>query len=74
MVVRACYGGSTNSYAVSEGSVNHVVDKADQTIVFTISGSKKYGDAPFTISATGGGSGNPVTFELDESSVALLGI
>jgi hypothetical protein len=39
------------------------VDKAPQTIGFDLSSlSKTFGDAPFTISATGGASGNPVTF------------
>jgi hypothetical protein len=35
---------------------------ADQTITFDILPDKTIGDAPFTVSATGGASGNPVTF------------
>jgi hypothetical protein len=39
-----------------------MVNKADQTITFAPLGNKAYGDAVFTVSASGGGSGNPVTF------------
>src|SRR6266566_10025022 len=38
------------------------VVKADQTITFAALASKTFGDSPFTVSATGGGSPNPVTF------------
>jgi endonuclease G, mitochondrial len=36
--------------------------KGDQTITFAAPANPTYGDAPFTVSATGGASGNPVTF------------
>ena len=36
--------------------------KGAQTITFVPPGGATYGDAPFTVSATGGSSGNPVTF------------
>jgi CSLREA domain-containing protein len=36
--------------------------KATQTITFGALSGKTFGDAPFTVSATGGPSGNPVTF------------
>jgi hypothetical protein len=38
------------------------VNKADQTITFAALPNKTYGDAAFTVSASGGGAGNPVTF------------
>jgi Bacterial Ig-like domain (group 3)/MBG domain (YGX type)/Abnormal spindle-like microcephaly-assoc'd, ASPM-SPD-2-Hydin len=38
------------------------VNKADQTITFAPLGNKTYGDAAFAVSASGGGSGNPVAF------------
>jgi len=45
------------------------VNKLDQTITFDpIVGIKTYGDSSFTVSATGGGSGNPVTFSSDTAS------
>ena len=36
--------------------------KGSQTITFPQPADRIYGDAPFTVSATGGASGNPVTF------------
>jgi DNA/RNA endonuclease G (NUC1) len=36
--------------------------KGDQTITFAAPADRTYGDAPFTVRATGGSSGNPVTF------------
>ena len=36
--------------------------KGEQTIVFAAPANRTYGDPPFTVSATGGASGNPVTF------------
>jgi hypothetical protein len=38
------------------------VNKAGQTITFGALADKTYGDPDFTVSATGGASGNPVTF------------
>jgi uncharacterized delta-60 repeat protein len=40
------------------------VVKANQTITFASLGNKTFGDAPFTVTATGGGSGEPVTFSI----------
>ena len=47
-----------------EGTANAtlVVAQAAQSIVFDALASRTSGDAPFTISASGGGSGNPVIF------------
>jgi hypothetical protein len=47
--------GITTTSAVSVGSLT-------QTIAFDALADKTYGDAPFTVSATGGGSNNAVTF------------
>jgi hypothetical protein len=38
------------------------VNKLDQSITFAALANKTYGDAAFVVSATGGASGNPVTF------------
>src|SRR5206468_12675248 len=43
-------------------SKNFTIDKASQSISFGALADKFYGDADFTVSATGGGSGQPVTF------------
>lgn len=44
--------------------------KMPQTIVFNTLADKTWGDANFTISATGGDSGNPVTFVSDDETIA----
>jgi hypothetical protein len=67
-VVRACYEG-TSVYNASAGTVSQVVNKANQTITFGPLSGRKYGDLPFAITATGGGSTNPVTFAVDPTSV-----
>ena len=40
----------------------YAATKTDQTISFAALADKTFGDAAFTVSASGGGSGNPVTF------------
>jgi hypothetical protein len=44
-----------------------------QTISFGALGNQVLGTAPFTVSATGGGSGNPVVFSSTTTSVCLAG-
>ena len=39
-----------------------VINKGDQMITFAALPNKVYGDAPFTVTAIGGGSTSPVTF------------
>ncbi|MEQ1606899.1 MAG: kelch repeat-containing protein [Pyrinomonadaceae bacterium] len=62
----ASFAGATISSVVYTASISNVqtfdVVKADQTITFGALATKTYGDAPFVVSATGGASGNPVTF------------
>ncbi|HYD10321.1 MAG TPA: hypothetical protein VEA78_09470, partial [Acidimicrobiales bacterium] len=48
------------------------VTKAAQAIDFEITGIHTYGDAPFGVSATGGGSGNPVTFAAVPGSICAV--
>jgi hypothetical protein len=43
-----------------------------QTITFGPLADKTFGDPPFTVSATGGGSGNPVTFTAAPPSVCTV--
>ncbi|WP_171805052.1 MBG domain-containing protein [Paludibacter propionicigenes] len=47
-----------------------VVNQITQSISFNSLSSKTYGDASFTVSATGGASGNPVTFTSSDNNVA----
>src|SRR5262249_47547818 len=51
-----------NYNAAPDVSQSFSIAKANQLITFAALGDKTYGDADFNVSATGGGSGNPVTF------------
>ena len=72
--VAAYFGGTINllpgsatitpidtTYLSSNASKAYVVDLTTQSITFGPLGGKTYGDADFAVSATGGGSGQPVT-------------
>lgn len=63
---------NTNYFQVTNTFVDVVVSAAplsSQNIVFNAL-AKTYGDAPFTLTATGGGSGNPVTFISSDPTIA----
>jgi hypothetical protein len=60
-VIRADQAGNANYNAAPQITRNVTIAKATQTIVFPDPGPKPYG-ATFQITATGGGSGNPVVF------------
>ncbi len=70
----ASFAGATISSVVYTASSSPVqtfaVVKADQTINFGPLATKTYGDAPFTVSATGGASGNPVVFTASGNCLA----
>ena len=61
--ITAEYGGGGN-FAPSSGSTTLTVNKANQTIGFADLPSVAYGIAPFGLTATGGATGNPVTFSV----------
>ena len=64
--------GETTTYA--EVTVTRdVAIKVAQVISFGPLSGKVYGDAPFTVAATGGASGNPVTFSSTTASVCTVG-
>ena len=71
--ITAEYGGDSNFNASNSGAISHGVDLADQTIVFEPLGNKNYGDADFTVEASGGDSGNPVTFTSSGSCTVTSG-
>jgi hypothetical protein len=58
--------------AFTDASFTLTVNKADQGITFGALSGKNFGDAPFTVSATGGNSGNPVTFSSQTSAVCTV--
>jgi predicted extracellular nuclease len=60
--ITASYPGDGYSLPSTSTVLTQVVNKADQFITFGALPDKTYGDPPFTVSATGGGSGNPVSF------------
>jgi hypothetical protein len=64
--IQAAYSGGTGFNASNNSGQSPAptltVNKADQAISFAALGNKTFGDPAFTASATGGASGNPVTF------------
>jgi hypothetical protein len=61
---------NTTDYTNANANVSLNVNKASQTINFAGDAptTKTFGDADFNVSATGGGSGNPVTFAAKSGS------
>ncbi len=59
--VTADFAGNAN-YDPSSASAALTIGQASQAITFGALGGRTYGDLPFTVSASGGASGNPVTF------------
>ena len=59
--VVATFEGNTN-YLGQSADKTITIHKADQQITFGALASKTFGDPSFTVSATGGASGKPVTF------------
>jgi hypothetical protein len=60
--VTADQAGNTDYTAAPQATQVFTVGKASQTISFGALGDKTFGNADFAVSATGGGSGNDVTF------------
>jgi hypothetical protein len=81
----AAYSGDSNNNPVSSACADPAagvtVNHASQTIVFAPLGDKTFGDPSFTVFATGGASGNAVTFSsltlpvctVSIASVAIVG-
>ena len=65
----SCSGAVSTNYTLSYVNGGVKVSQAPQTITFTAPANKVLGSAPFTVSATGGASGNPVTFTASPSTV-----
>jgi hypothetical protein len=64
IVVTANQAGATGYSAATAVTANILVSKVSQTIAFTPSSPVTYGGAPITLSATGGASGDAVTFSI----------
>ena len=63
---------ATADYTSGSISLTLTVDKAAQTISFAALANKTYGDADFSLSATGGASGNVVTYTSSNPLVATI--
>ncbi|NDA26780.1 MAG: hypothetical protein EBZ05_08095, partial [Verrucomicrobia bacterium] len=64
--------GNPNAVITFSGSKTLSVQQASQTITFNTLPSKTFGDAAFNLTATGGGSGNPVTYSSSNTNVATV--
>src|SRR5262249_19523451 len=60
--ITASQGGNENYNAAADVPQIFAIAKANQTVTFGVLAGKTFGDADFDVSATGGGSGNTVTF------------
>jgi uncharacterized delta-60 repeat protein len=70
---RLLIGGYFDNYdGVDIGRIARINLKTTQTLTFSALPNKTYGDSPFDLSATGGGSGNPVTYTSSDPSVATI--
>lgn len=61
-----------NNEGIYDISLSGNVAKSNQSITFNSLSAKTFGDASFNLSATGGGSGNVVTFTSSNISVATI--
>ena len=60
-------------YNTVTSTVQLTVNAVTQTISFTVPSPVTYGSAPITLSATGGASGNPITFSILSGSGSITG-
>jgi hypothetical protein len=60
-------------YNTATSTVQLTVNKVTQTISFTAPSPVTYGSAPITLSATGGASGNPITFSILSGPGSITG-
>ena len=70
--VRASQAGNANYAAASNVDQSFTVNQISQAVTFGALGNKTFGDAAFDVSATGGASGNPVTFSSTTASICSV--
>ena len=72
-LIRANYGGTNIAILDAHSDrVQYFAIKTDQAIGFAGLPAKIIGDAPFALTATGGISGNPITYTSSNSAVATV--
>ncbi len=69
----SCTGAVDPNYSISYQGGSLTITQAPQAIAFAPLPNHALGDAPFTVGATGGASGNPVTFTAGPSAVCTAG-
>ena len=74
--VNANQAGNANYEPAAQVQQSFAVAKGDQAIVFTSTAPSgaKVGGSTYAVAATGGGSGNPVTFTVDPSASSVCSI
>ncbi|KQC01619.1 S-layer family protein, partial [Pedobacter sp. Hv1] len=70
--ITAAQAGDANYNAASPVDQGLTVDKATQTITFAALANKTYNDAPFALTATGGGSNQTITYVSSNTNVATI--
>ena len=70
--ILADQGGNASWLPAAQVFQSFGVGKADQAIDFGQPAERTYGDAPFDLNATGGASGNPVTFAVSPADVCTI--
>jgi hypothetical protein len=63
-VIAANQAGNASYSAATQVTASIVVNQATQAITFSPATPVTYGVSPITLTATGGASGNPVTFSI----------
>lgn len=70
--ITASQGGNENINAAPDVTRSFTINKANQTITFDALSPGTFGDSPFTASATGGASGNPIAFSSQTPAVCSM--
>src|SRR5205085_2398264 len=71
--IRASQAGNSNYSAASDVDASFDINAASQTIAFTSPGDQNFASGAVAVSATGGASGNAVTFASQTGSVCTTG-
>ena len=72
VTVTVSQAGNGNYNAAEKSIAFEVVNKLNQAIIFEAIAAKAFGTASFDLTATGGASGNPVTFTSGNVAVATI--
>ncbi len=71
-VITASQGGDATYNPANDVQQMLTVNKADQSIIFSMLPDVQLGVSSFTLSATGGASGNPITFTSSDPTIATI--